>query len=808
MPSTRVVALTTVGLELPELISDGYLVYLLHVAKAGSPLLRAAVRCCSGRRSTILLPLLFDKLGEDPSLRESVVSALCTYEERAVLERARVALLETVRRVESEEEEEGGSESLIVGCALWMAKAVSLRAECLEVVVEVLRVAVEVGRERWSRSTEVEDGGDGGDGGGVADHVGVLESCRRAHFISFLEPLIDFWRSASPEPSALSSLQNRIIQSSSKRGSEEEVVLSLLSLVIVSIESNARHLGSTGGGGTTTTTLQLVRLGALLRGSVRLLLQVCGIRFFPHSLSVNLLFDGLLSNNDEHRAAANEVLENLLSSKYRELVLPTLTRWYEADSELLRDVGGGAAGAAGPTRGGELPPLEILRVLMHTPLFETVALEDVHRVMEYEGAITQRKVERGTVFARAGERETEIFIVATGTVSVFVPGSGTTEREKEDEVATLGRGSCIGERRLSALFFTDTSRSQLERETSAVAVTDCCLVLVSLQKLASMVQASPTILRGVLSVLLLDLRRCYVHRMNTQHKLRMTAAAAGGGGGGKTAGGKKVPATTTAAVAVPAAADLQQTLSKWSIPAAGAVVTKRVRSAGTPTARLSLLELCICLKDVKAFRHLSNDTITLLAESGDQSFYASGESMFVEGDPSSFLVIVIEGSCHLYSSRSGEEHVIGRVGKGYLVGEQSLVPSSPRLVTCTVASQSARGEALVLKFDSAMLLRLMAKERSLSEAVAEYVLERLDKESERRGSGDVSLGEVHAVSGGGGGGGGGGRGTRSGSLWRKIRRSVVLTASTMSEGGDGTVEKGEEKGEEQSGGLRRRHAAS
>ena len=294
--------------------------------------------------------------------------------------------------------------------------------------------------------------------------------------------------------------------------------------------------------------------------------------------------------------------------------------------------------------------------------------------------------------------------------------------------------------------------------------------------------------------------------MNTQHKLRMTAAAAGGGGG-KTASGKKVPTTTTTAVAVPAAADLQQTLSKWSIPAAGAAVTKRVRSAGTPTARLSLLELCICLKDVKAFRHLSNDTITLLAESGDQSFYASGESMFVEGDPSSFLVIVIEGSCHLYSSRSGEEHVIGRVGKGYLVGEQSLVPSSPRLVTCTVASQSARGEALVLKFDSAMLLRLMAKERSLSEAVAEYVLERLDKESERRGSGDVSLGEVHAVS-GGGGGGGGGRGTRSGSLWRKIRRSVVLTASTMSGGGDGKVEKGDGKGEEKSGGLRRRHAAS
>jgi hypothetical protein len=61
--------------------------------------------------------------------------------------------------------------------------------------------------------------------------------------------------------------------------------------------------------------------------------------------------------------------------------------------------------------------------------------------MEYEGAITQRKVESGTVFARAGERETEIFIVATGKVSVFVPAGGAEKvGDEADEIATLGRG--------------------------------------------------------------------------------------------------------------------------------------------------------------------------------------------------------------------------------------------------------------------------------------------------------------------------------------------------------------------------------
>ena len=34
---------------------------------------------------------------------------------------------------------------------------------------------------------------------------------------------------------------------------------------------------------------------------------------------------------------------------------------------------------------------------MHSPLFENVALEDIHQIMEHEGTITQNQIKAGKV---------------------------------------------------------------------------------------------------------------------------------------------------------------------------------------------------------------------------------------------------------------------------------------------------------------------------------------------------------------------------------------------------------------------------
>ena len=158
-------------------------------------------------------------------------------------------------------------------------------------------------------------------------------------------------------------------------------------------------------------------------------------------------------------------------------------------------------------------------------------------------------------------------------------------------------------------------------------------------------------------------------------------------------------------------------------------------------------------------------TIRALADCADQRLFLSGERIYCEGDQADFLFLVVEGSCHLYSSGGSgatgtggaaagwggaagvgspgdtddvgmggtttKEVVVGRVGSGGVVGELSLVPQSSRLVTCAVAPQSFRGEALLLCFEADLVLRLMSRDPTLSRAVATHVLRRLDKERQR-----------------------------------------------------------------------------
>ena len=693
---TKIVALQTVGTELPELISDGYLIYLLHVALPGSSLLEAAVRCCSGRRSIILLPLLFDKLS-DPSLRDLVVTALVSYSEEAVLKHARQALSAAVQQLDPTKhqfsaEEQVGNASFIDGCARWMAKC-KLKDGCIAMTHDVLQIAIDEIHKRWP-----------------PQHANDrLDSCMGlACFLTFLTPLINFLVLASPEPSTLLhvlSIQDRLINSSSKHDDRLHV---FLALVIRTIEGNIDHLSSVdtesnSTTSTTTATLQLVRLGALLRKNVRLLMQLCAIQFFPSSLSVDLLFESFVSSNEEHRAAAHEVLENMLNSNYRKLVLPCLTTFYAANKTLL-------SGPATASNNGKriqnrpLSSLEVLRVLMSSILFSNVALEDVHRVMEQSPPIIKQ---------------------------IWVGGGLEDEntREKDDEIFIA---TSTGD-----LFFTESPEGINK---------DSCLISVSLKKLASMFQASPTILRGVLSVLLLDLKRTYVSRIDQQHKKRTNSTAA--------SSLSFLPLESNG---------YNQRLSTLRL--------NSTRATGQNVQRLSKLELCICLKDVRAFHHLTNDTIQLLAESGEQCVYSSNESIFCKGESGDCVYIIVEGVCHLYSKSGKSEYISGTATRGYIIGELSLLPSSPRLVTLKVAPQSPRSEALIIKFSSLLFLKLMAKERSLAQAIAAHVLKRIEKQ--RKESNIKDKHESVGIK-----------------LWKKIRRSVI----------DRTVLpslNGEEEGEEE-----------
>ncbi|KAG7394387.1 hypothetical protein PHYBOEH_005230 [Phytophthora boehmeriae] len=76
---SRVVGLKIVGKQLPELLGDGFLVYLLH--HSSPQIVQAAVACCSNssRTSRMLIPALMKHLS-DSVLRSQIVAALKGFE--------------------------------------------------------------------------------------------------------------------------------------------------------------------------------------------------------------------------------------------------------------------------------------------------------------------------------------------------------------------------------------------------------------------------------------------------------------------------------------------------------------------------------------------------------------------------------------------------------------------------------------------------------------------------------------------------------------------------------------------------------
>ena len=79
-----------------------------------------------------------------------------------------------------------------------------------------------------------------------------------------------------------------------------------------------------------------------------------------------------------------------------------------------------------------------------------------------------------------------------------------------------------------------------------------------------------------------------------------------------------------------------------------------------------------------------------LLSAGHPRHYRVGESIFVMGDPGSFVVVIIEGRVKVFApSAPGTETVLSLLGPGDLVGELSAVEDEPTPRMATVVALDA-----------------------------------------------------------------------------------------------------------------------
>jgi CRP-like cAMP-binding protein len=75
----------------------------------------------------------------------------------------------------------------------------------------------------------------------------------------------------------------------------------------------------------------------------------------------------------------------------------------------------------------------------------------------------------------------------------------------------------------------------------------------------------------------------------------------------------------------------------------------------------------------------------MLLESGEIRNHAPGELLFREGDPPTFVVLVLTGKLHVFVERKGQEVALNEVGPGGVLGELAVERNMPRAASARVS---------------------------------------------------------------------------------------------------------------------------
>ncbi|RHZ00254.1 hypothetical protein DYB35_011947 [Aphanomyces astaci] len=502
----KVTCLRIVGKELPELLGNGYLVYLLHQSQE-SRIVHAALECCrqSQRTSPMLVPALVKWLAE-ASFRPQALDALVTFPPSVVwgplvdfLEKAldRVSLDGTL----------GGVRCLEMGQFPPHAKA--------EVLLNMMDSLVELETEMTLRR--------------------VLELRQR---LPLWEVLAD----------ALVGTDT-----SHNEGHRVDGVAAACIFTAYQLSHVRRQLAD--GGGRDGLLAQV--LEEALDTHLRVVLKLVSATF-PRGFNIHVLIEGLHSDVPEVLSA--EVLETLLRSTVKHTLTPLLfpqspkaPAALQSSFELVHDA------MTDPSVDIELACLALEHYLglatKAVDLNDVVVLSEAHALRLMQHPIAQEVVSRtflwyvmlvlwyiryelpdpvvtslrtcalfrsinvleliqkiashfsqvvvsgGSVVVAEGDAATHMYVIATGSVQLH-------QKCHDALLTTLYPGACVGELALLT--------SKGTHPTTATAQSACVLLGISRQSFNSLMQTHTAVARGVLDALASALQWSYVVRSSSE----------------------------------------------------------------------------------------------------------------------------------------------------------------------------------------------------------------------------------------------------------------------------------------------------
>ncbi|KAG1708719.1 hypothetical protein DVH05_022345 [Phytophthora capsici] len=565
---SRVVGLKIVGKELPELLGDGFLVYLLH--HSSPQIVQAAVECCSNssRNSRMLIPALMKHLSNSV-IRSQIVAALkgfepaalwgplCQYTEemlRVPTQRLSNFALASDRIHNKREGLAGALKVLDLGDFPLEDK--------LDFLLHLIDTLLVTSKSSEEKVEEVASNTD------VLHHLFGKDVVMEELVVDALLSLI----SSTDEKTmnSFSQLMDPIHHALSIKIREAHEMRHVLELFFKICPRTATNIEE-------TSPLLLQHVEHSVKDTLRLLLKLLSTGF-PKEFDVAVILEGLQSDLGQVHSAIQEVLENLLPSSYKGLVLPLLfpkLSTTKAASKMVKNIEelfGGKDGVdilldvmkhqetelelsalalqyflhiAGnhATHLSEAAKLtfqdEIIPSLLNHELTKELLIETYHglpEVLPYESVAVLKDCEPPLLsriavanclrvsslfenvcalsilraishhFVPIPVKRGETFAVEGDIASaMYVVATGTVQLHKERRIlAELGFGTCVGQ---AALL-----QHPLHAGThisSATALEDCILLSISREELDALIKETPQVSRGVLNAVASSLQLLY-----------------------------------------------------------------------------------------------------------------------------------------------------------------------------------------------------------------------------------------------------------------------------------------------------------
>lgn len=101
---------------------------------------------------------------------------------------------------------------------------------------------------------------------------------------------------------------------------------------------------------------------------------------------------------------------------------------------------------------------------------------------------------------------------------------------------------------------------------------------------------------------------------------------------------------------------------------------------------MSIKNIADFLDGLDLFQGLSYQELECLSRYMTFNTIAKGDVVFHEGDPGSYMLILIEGRMEVSKSGDGGLHLLSYEGRGRVLGEMALLDREKRSATCVAAS--------------------------------------------------------------------------------------------------------------------------